>query len=171
MKNISLIFILMLVASAVINPITSYGSNTKIEKEPESNFAYFNQNFDNYEKSITIYSNTGLINTGFRVAVANNDSLRAYGLMNLRKLPQTYGMLFLFDDNRHIAMWMRSTLIPLDMIFIDNNNQVVGYYQNAKPKSNKIIEAPAGTNKVLEINAGLIKKLGIKKGFHVAIEQ
>jgi len=80
-------------------------------------------------------------------------------------------MLFLFDDNQHIAMWMRSTLIPLDMIFIDNNNQIIGYYKNAKPKSDKIIEAPAGTNKVLEINAGLIKKLGIKKGFHVAIEQ
>ena len=167
MKNISLIFILMLIAK----PVISYSSNIKIQKEQESNFAYFNQNFDNYEKSITIYSNTGLINTGFRVAVANNDSLRAYGLMNLRKLPQTYGMLFLFDDNQHIAMWMRSTLIPLDMIFIDNSNQIIGYYQNAKPKSDKIIEAPAGTNKVLEINAGLIKKFGIKKGFHVAIEQ
>ncbi len=167
MKNISLIFILMLIAK----PVISYGSNIKIQKEQESNFAYFNQNFDNYEKSITIYSNTGLINTGFRVAVANNDSLRAYGLMNLRKLPQTYGMLFLFDDNQHIAMWMRNTLIPLDMIFIDNNNQIIVYYQNAKPKSDKIIEAPAGTNKVLEINAGLIKKLGIKKGFHIAIEK
>ncbi|MCE2687365.1 MAG: DUF192 domain-containing protein [Rickettsiales bacterium] len=167
MKNISLIFILMLIAK----PVISYGSNIKIQKEQESNFAYFNQNFDNYEKSITIYSNTGLINTGFRVAVANNDSLRAYGLMNLRKLPQTYGMLFLFDDNQHIAMWMRNTLIPLDMIFIDNNNQIIDYYQNAKPKSDKIIEAPAGTNKVLEINAGLIKKLGIKKGFHIAIEK
>lgn len=171
MKNISLAFIFMLVASIIVSPVISYGSNIKMQKEPVSNFAYFNQDFNNYEKSITIYSNTGLINTGFRVAVANNDSLRAYGLMNLRKLPQTYGMLFLFDDNQHIAMWMRSTLIPLDMIFIDNNNQIVGYYQNAKPKSNKIIEAPAGTNKVLEINAGLIKKLGIKKGFHVAIEQ
>ena len=171
MKNISLAFIFMLVASIIVSPVISYGSNIKMQKEPVSNFTYFNQDFNNYEKSITIYSNTGLINTGFRVAVANNDSLRAYGLMNLRKLPQTYGMLFLFDDNQHIAMWMRSTLIPLDMIFIDNNNQIVGYYQNAKPKSDKIIEAPAGTNKVLEINAGLIKKLGIKKGFHVAIEQ
>ena len=47
MKNISLIFILMLVTSVVINPSASYGSNTKIEKEPESNFAYFNQDFDN----------------------------------------------------------------------------------------------------------------------------
>ncbi len=167
MKKISLIFILIIIA----RPFISYSSNIKIEKEQESNFAYFNQNFDNYEKSITIYSNTGLINTGFRVAIANNDSLRAYGLMNLRKLPQTYGMLFLFDDNQHIAMWMRNTLIPLDMIFIDNNNQVIGYHQNAQPKSEKIIEAPAGTNKVLEINAGLIKKFGIKKGFHIAIEK
>ncbi|MBP9050575.1 MAG: DUF192 domain-containing protein, partial [Alphaproteobacteria bacterium] len=55
----------------------------------------------------------------FNVRIANNDQTREKGLMGVQNLPEDQGMLFVFDDLTPAQFWMKDTLIPLDMVFID----------------------------------------------------
>jgi len=100
-------------------------------------------------------------------AITNKE--KQYGLMNLEHLAAQNGMLFIFQDSKIIKMWMKNTLIPLDMIFIDENNRIIDIKANNKPLSLKIISSAKKANKVLEINAGLAKKLQIKVGDKIKI--
>ncbi len=81
--------------------------------------------------------------------------------MNLERLDEQKGMLFLFEKPDIIYMWMKNTLIPLDMIFI-NGDEIVAIKENAQPLSLDVISSQFSIDKVLEINAGLVKKYGIK---------
>lgn len=107
----------------------------------------------------------------FVVAIADNDEKRRLGLMYVKNLPINYGMIFLFDSrssqnifDHKIKMWMKNTLIDLDMVFLNNNYRIIGLYKNAKAESVNIINAPDDTAMVLELNSGLIDKLNIKIG-------
>lgn len=84
--------------------------------------------------------------------------------MNLKKLHPKYGMIFIFESPRIINMWMKNTYIPLDMIFIDENNQIIKIEKNTTPHSLEIISSDKKAIKVLEINAGLSDKFDIKIG-------
>jgi uncharacterized membrane protein (UPF0127 family) len=68
-----------------------------------------------------------------KLEVANSDESRTTGLMNRPTLNDNEGMLFVFDDLRQRVFWMKDTLIPLDIIFLDENFAVVNFYQNTKP--------------------------------------
>jgi uncharacterized membrane protein (UPF0127 family) len=107
----------------------------------------------------------------FVVAIADNDEKRRLGLMHVKNLPINYGMIFLFNSHssqnsfdRKIKMWMKNTLINLDMVFLNKNYYIIGFYKNAKAESVNIINAPDNTTMVLELNGGLVDKLKIKIG-------
>jgi uncharacterized membrane protein (UPF0127 family) len=68
-----------------------------------------------------------------KLEVANSDESRTTGLMNRLAVKESEGMLFIFDDLRQRVFWMKDTLIPLDIIFLDENFAVVNFYQNTKP--------------------------------------
>ena len=123
----------------------------------------FNSDLKNYNVKLQIFDKSQKISE-FLVAVARDNAAREYGLMNLGNLDQKYGMLFLFDDAKVVNMWMKNTLIPLDMIFIDEKNNIVNIKEGAIPMSLDIISSQKVVKKVLEINGGLSKKLGIKNG-------
>ncbi len=123
----------------------------------------FNQNPKNYNVKLQIIDNNKII-TEFLVAVANDDHKKMYGLMNLDKLPQNHGMLFNFFTKRVITMWMKNTKIPLDMLFIDENNKIVKIETNTTPKSLDLINSTHPVTTVLEINGGLSNKFNIKVG-------
>ncbi len=131
--------------------------------------AQFNRDLKNYNVKLQIFADQKKI-TEFSVALANSDSVREYGLMNLEKLNQKYGMLFVFDRSQIINMWMKNTLIKLDMIFIDDNNVIAHIAEDVKPLSLAIISSQKMVKKVLEINGGLAKKFGIKNGQKIVYE-
>jgi len=81
-----------------------------------------------------------------------------------RFLPQDRGMLFIFEAERPVAMWMKNTYLPLDMIFIGKTGRVVSLVENAEPLSEKIIPSGAPAYGVLEVNAGAAAKIGLKIG-------
>ncbi len=100
----------------------------------------------------------------FSVEVMRTPEQRQRGLMFRRFLPQNRGMLFLFEAERPVAMWMKNTYLPLDMVFIGKTGRVVGLAENAEPLSEKIIPSGAPTYAVLELNAGVAAKIGLKIG-------
>ena len=95
------------------------------------------------------------------------DELRS-GLMSRQNLPAETGMLFDLSKVRvQTAMWMKDTLIPLDMLFADKDGTIYWIYENAEPQSTKLIVAPYPATGVLEVNGGDVAKYGIKIGDNI----
>lgn len=100
----------------------------------------------------------------FSVEVADDAAERAQGLMFRESLPRSSGMLFVYDMPQSASFWMRNTLIPLDMIFMDPAGRVTRVHADARPKDETPIPGGDGILAVLEINGGLAKRLGIVEG-------
>ena len=100
----------------------------------------------------------------FSVEIADTDATRAQGLMHRESLPRSAGMLFIYDRPTTASFWMMNTLIPLDMIFMDDTGLVTRVHHMARPRD--LTPIPGGDNvlMVLEINGGLARALGIAEG-------
>ena len=104
----------------------------------------------------------------FTVEMAVTPDQLAQGLMFRRDLPAGTGMLFDFGSPRQVAMWMKNTLIPLDMLFMDRTGRVIHVEQYAVPGSLEP-RGPSGlVLGVLELPAGTARRLGLKPGDRVA---
>ena len=90
----------------------------------------------------------------YHVEVAKTNEEQEEGLMNRLELKKNGGMLFLFDNEKKASFWMKNTLIPLDIIFINKNGSINKIYKNTIPKSLKRIISKGEVLAVLEINAG-----------------
>lgn len=90
------------------------------------------------------------------------------GLMNRTSLDDDKGMLFVFDTVENRSFWMKDTLIPLDIIFVDEKGAIISIHENAQPEDLTSIPSGAPTKAALEIAGGRAKKLGLKTGdvFH-----
>ena len=85
--------------------------------------------------------------------------------MNRDSLAADSGMIFnLADVENQVAMWMKDTKIPLDMLFVNSNGRIFFIEENATPMSEELIIAPEPALAVIELNAGDVKKHGIKIG-------
>jgi uncharacterized membrane protein (UPF0127 family) len=74
------------------------------------------------------------------------------------------GMLFDFGEVRQASMWMKNTLISLDMLFIDADGQVIAIARNAVPGSTRSLGPGVPVRAVLEIPGGRAKELGVQPG-------
>ena len=99
----------------------------------------------------------------FGSIVSGQDSVK--GLMNVNKpLWDNYGMLFDMSEKSKInSMWMKNTFIPLDVIFLDEDMNIVGYKENNIPHSLKQIKINTPSRYVLEMNGGTVRKFSLKK--------
>lgn len=98
------------------------------------------------------------------VEVAATSNSRQRGLMWREKLADGAGMLFIFPDDEVQSFWMRNTLIPLDMIFINAAGKVVGIVENAAPKTLTARTVGVPGRYVLEVPGGWSARVGIKAG-------
>ncbi|TWI92715.1 hypothetical protein JM93_00259 [Roseibium hamelinense] len=100
----------------------------------------------------------------FTVEVAEKDIERSRGLMFRTEMPSDTGMLFVFERQGQRYFWMKNTPLPLDIIFITNDGEIVHIAKQTTPFSEDIIPSREPARYVLEINAGLSDELGIKAG-------
>ncbi|NOD75519.1 MULTISPECIES: DUF192 domain-containing protein [unclassified Ruegeria] len=100
----------------------------------------------------------------FDVELAVTPQERSQGLMFRETLPNRSGMLFVFDPPQRVAFWMKNTLIPLDMIFLDRTGLVTRVHEGAIPGDLTPIEGGDSVFAVLEINAGLSARYSITPG-------
>lgn len=107
-------------------------------------------------------------NHEFQVEIAADDPSRAQGLMYRRELAPDRGMLFDFEVEQPISMWMKNTYIPLDMVFILADGQVHRVEQRTQPHSLRSIDSGVDVRFVLEVPAGTAKRIGIAPGDKVS---
>ncbi len=100
----------------------------------------------------------------FDVEVARTPKQRETGLMYRRSMAADHGMLFDFGRVDIVAMWMKNTYLPLDMLFIDKSGRIVKIARRTVPFSRTIIYSGAPVLAVLEINGGVSDRLGIREG-------
>ncbi len=105
------------------------------------------------------------------VEVADTEAKREQGLMFRRSIADDRGMIFLFDGEQEITMWMKNTYIPLDMVFIGNDWRIKHIAYNAEPFSTDVISSMSPASRVLEIAAGQAQNLGLAIGDAVALKK
>ena len=98
-----------------------------------------------------------------RVEAANTSQTRQTGLMFRNSLSENQGMAFVYEAEDRHAMWMKNTLIPLSVAFIDRNGRIINI-EDMEPQSEDTHMAAAPAAYSLEMNLGWFKKRGIKKG-------
>jgi len=129
----------------------------------------FNRDPKSYNVKLQIFNPDNSQVAEFMVAIADDDYKKMYGLMNLKTLPENFGMIFNFNKNMVVTMWMKNTKIPLDMLFIDDQGVITTIKMDATPNSLEVISSEKPVHQALEINGGLSKKLGIKVGQTIRI--
>ena len=100
----------------------------------------------------------------FSVEIADEDAERTTGLMNRESLDADSGMLFIFEREGNYPFWMKNTLIPLDMIWLNSQGEIVYIFENAQPcttESCAIITHEGSALYVVELNAGTVREKGI----------
>lgn len=106
----------------------------------------------------------------FSVELARTPEERALGLMFRDQLPADAGMLFVYAHEQPIGMWMKNTLIPLDMVFIASDGRILQIVERAVPLSTQIIASEQPARAVLELNGGTADRLGLAPGDQVRSE-
>ena len=118
------------------------------------------------EKSILVIE-TATGRHEFSVEIVRSPADQTRGLMFRRRLAVDAGMLFLYSANQQVTMWMRNTMIPLDIIFISADGRIVNIAERAVPMSLRSIPSDGPVRAVLEVNGGTASRLRIVPGNRV----
>ena len=115
--------------------------------------------------SATVHGRGG--DTRIALEIAATPAERERGLMYRSSLAEGRGMLFVFERDEDHEFWMKNTLIPLDMIFIAADGQVVGIHADARPLSTAGIGVGRPSRYVLEVPGGYAARRGVATGDRV----
>jgi uncharacterized membrane protein (UPF0127 family) len=98
------------------------------------------------------------------VEIADTPALRERGLMFRHRLAKDRGMLFLYGRVQPVAMWMKNTYIPLDMVFVRADGSIAEVVEGTVPHSLDTIQSREPVLAVLEVAAGGARRLGLRPG-------
>lgn len=105
------------------------------------------------------------------IEIAETPTALGRGLMGRRSLPSRSGMLFIMEDTDTTGFWMRNTPLPLDIIFVGPDSQVVSIARRTTPYSDESIQPEAPKKFVVEVRAGQAERLGITDSTKIAWER
>ncbi len=101
-----------------------------------------------------------------RAELANTDDSRTEGLMYRKSMPANNGMLFVFDQTAKHCMWMRNTLIPLSVAFLDGQGLIINV-EEMLPRTENNHCAAKSAKFALEMNSGWFKSRGLGAGMPI----
>ncbi|NQX77898.1 DUF192 domain-containing protein [Gilvibacter sp.] len=116
------------------------------------------------EGDLTIVKPDSIGSIQIDIEVADNDYERQTGLMYRNSMEEKQGMLFIMDEERQQAFYMKNTRFPLDIIYVGSDQKVVSIQKNAQPLNTSSLPSGAPAKYVLELNGGLTDKWNIKPG-------
>ena len=108
-------------------------------------------------------------NNCYSVEIADTQEKRVEGLMHRESMASSWGMLFVFDAEENHSFWMKNTIIPLDIIWIDATGAVVHIEENTAPYSLQSLQPEHPAKYVLELNAGEVQLSQIRLGDQVSL--
>jgi uncharacterized membrane protein (UPF0127 family) len=117
-----------------------------------------------------VYLSTPQGDVSVEVEIVQTQAAIQRGLMFREHLPPDQGMLFLMDEDKGWAFWMRNTLIPLDLIFIAKDMTIAGIVENAEPRTDTLREVTKPSLYVLEVNGGYCAAHKVVAGAKVRFE-
>ena len=100
----------------------------------------------------------------FDIELATTPKETSYGLMFRRTIEPQTGMLFIWDPDHPVSMWMKNTYIPLDMLFIRHDGTIARIITHAVPLNLTPLSSDEPVHGVLEMKAGEASRLGLKTG-------
>src|SRR5699024_12235641 len=148
MKALTVLF-LTVIAVTLISACSQDSKKTNTEEGDNNRTRTLN-----YKRMVSFLSAKGDTISTINVAIADNDQERNQGLMDVRNLPADKGMLFIFDENKPRGFWMANTPLPLDIIFVNADKEIVRIHHNAQPFSEKSLTTDKPAQYVIETNAG-----------------
>jgi uncharacterized membrane protein (UPF0127 family) len=119
------------------------------------------------EGKLSILNNEKKTLAEFKIEIADSPYERQTGLMYRDKLEKQHGMLFVFENSELRGFYMKNTLIPLDLIFIDEYYEIIHIHSKATPYETASISSQLPAKYVFEINGGLSEQIGIQKGMKI----
>ena len=153
-------------AAILLASIGLLGSSTLGAAQPLESLDHFPQTL------AELSSRDGL--QRLRLWVADTPARSEQGLMFVRSLAHDQGMLFPRNNAGAMAIWMKNTLIPLDILFLDAQGQIIFIRRNATPQSEAIISVPAPmttpAQAVLELAGGECERRHIEQGDRLRVQ-
>lgn len=105
------------------------------------------------------------------VELAENDHEREVGLMYRRSMDDGKGMLFIFPREESQSFWMKNTVIPLDIIYVNAGKQIVKIYKNTTPFSENSLPSGKAAMYVVEVAGGFTDRYGIREGDKISFSK
>lgn len=152
-KQILIVSIVVIIAGYLI--FNNFINNPKHEME----YYTFSK-----EGELVFSDSLGNIKTKIDIEIADDDYQRQLGLMNRKEMKENEGMLFIFPRQDWLSFWMRNTLISLDMIFVNENKQIVTIHKNTRILSDSSYPSTKPARYVVEVIAGFTDKYNIQVG-------
>lgn len=105
----------------------------------------------------------------FQLEVAATESAREYGLMNRPSMAPDHGMIFVFAGEEPREFWMKNTLIPLDIVYLDASGKVVSIKHGTPKQEQPTVPSDAPMKYAVELNAGAAAAAGLKVGDQLTV--
>ena len=133
------------------------------------------ENVTNEQFSVVTFFPANSTSVVMTCKVASSPEERLMGLMFREELPVDEGMLFVYDYPLNVSFWMKNVLVPLDIIFLDENGTVINVEKadielNVPDEELKRYFSSSPAKWIVEINQGLCKLYDIDEGTNVSIE-
>lgn len=98
------------------------------------------------------------------IEVAENDDERMQGLMYRKGMDDGKGMLFIFEKEEPQSFWMKNTIMPLDIIYVNSQKEIVKIFKNTTPFSEKSLPSERPATYVVEVASGFTDRYVVKEG-------
>ncbi len=153
----------ILISAAIIASLFSL-YNCKDSTNSESKSLTKEITFTNEGELSLLKAETDSIIAKLDIEIADDEYSTQTGLMYRNSMAENQAMLFVFDDSKQRSFYMKNTEIPLDIIYINPEKEIVSIQKNAKPFDETSLPSETFSQYVLEVNAGLSDKWKLEKG-------
>ncbi len=161
-KNYMIHYIVLFIIISIGGYFMFTGSEDNSNNEVST---YSHRQFDfKKEGELTFQTSEGKFISKIDIEIADDMVERAVGLMYRESLEFNQGMLFIFPTEEYQSFWMRNTMIPLDIIFVNKKMEIVTIHKNTTPFSEKSYPSTEPSIYVVEVNAGYTDKFEIEEG-------
>ncbi|MEM6722314.1 MAG: DUF192 domain-containing protein [Bacteroidota bacterium] len=155
------LFVFLFVATAFVS--CKDASSDKVIKTADITFTK--------EGELTLTKADGTNIATLNIEFAEDNYERETGLMHRKSMKDNQAMLFIFDSSRPRSFYMKNTYIPLDIIYLDGNKQIVSFQKNAQPLNETGLPSNKPAMYVLEVNAGLADKWSLEVGDRISFNK